>query len=140
MADRNDYRQPQAGGQGFARTMKTFGRRVALATTDLALNRTTGAFVVPRGFVATGIIAVASDMDTNGVPTLALSVGDAASATRFLSSSTIGQTGATTQTLAATGLLFEFTADTEIVITASTAAATAAAGTLDLYLTGFINQ
>ena len=137
MANRNDYTQPQAGLQGFARTDKVYGRRVNLATTDLALNATVAGFVVPRGFIVTGIIAVATDMDTNGSPTLALSVGDAGSATRFLSSSTIGQAGTSTQTLASTGLLYEFTADTEIVITASTAAATAAAGTLDLYLVGF---
>lgn len=137
MANRNDYTQPQAGLQGFARTGKVYGRRVNLATTDLALNATVAGFVVPRGFIVTGIIAVATDMDTNGSPTLALSVGDAGSATRFLSSSTIGQAGTSTQTLASTGLLYEFTADTEIVITASTAAATAAAGTLDLYLVGF---
>ena len=137
MANRNDYTQPQAGLQGFARTGKVYGRRVNLATTDLALNATVAGFVVPRGFIVTGIIAVATDMDTNGSPTLALSVGDAGSATRFLSSSTIGQAGTSTQTLASTGLLYEFTAHTEIVITASTAAATAAAGTLDLYLVGF---
>lgn len=138
MADRNAYGQPQVGGQGFARTNKTFGARVALLTTDLAVGKTTAAFVVPRGFIVTGIIAVASDMDTNGTPTLTLSVGDAASGTRYLSGSTIGQAGTSTQTLASTGLLFEHTADTEIVITATAGAATAAAGTLDLYLTGFM--
>lgn len=138
MADRNDYTQPQVGNQGFSRTNKTLGRRVTMGTTDLALNKTVAAFVVPRGFVVTGIIAVATDMDTNGAPTLTLSVGDAASAARYLSASTIGQTGTSTQTLAATGLLFENTADTEIVITTAAAAATAAAGTLDLYLTGFM--
>lgn len=138
MADRNDYRQPQTGAQGFAGTMKTIGRVVSLATTDLALNKTVAAFVVPKGFVVTGIIAVATDMDTNGTPTLTLSVGDAASGTRYLSASNIGQAGTSTTTLAATGLLYENTADTEIVITASAAAATAAAGTLSLYLVGFV--
>lgn len=138
MADRNAYGQPQVGGQGFARTMKAFGGRTALLTTDLAVGKTTAAFVVPKGFVVTGIIAVASDMDTNGSATLTLSVGDAASGTRYLSASNIGQAGTSTQTLASTGLLFENTADTEIVITATAGAATAAAGTLDLYLLGFM--
>lgn len=139
MATRQDYVQPQAGGQGFARTMKAFGRRVSLATTDLATGSVVKAFVVPRGFVATGIIAVATDMDTNGTPTLAISVGDSGSSVRHLSSSTIGQAGTTTQTLASTGLLYEHTADTEILVTMTTGSATAAAGTLDLYLTGFMN-
>lgn len=137
MATRTDFTQPQQGLQGFARTMKAFGRRVSLATTDLAVNSVVEAFVVPAGFTVTGIIAVASDMDTNGSPTLALSVGDSGSATRFLSSSNIGQAGTTTQTLASTGLLYAYTADTKILVTASTGAATAAAGTLDLYLIGF---
>lgn len=138
MATRIDYTQPQAGPQGFARTMKAFGRRVTMTATDVAVGNIVKAFVVPAGFVATGIIAVATDMDTNGSPTLALSVGDAASGTRYLSSSNIGQAGTTTQTLASTGLLFAYTVDTEILITATTGAATAAAGTLDLYLIGFM--
>lgn len=138
MATRVDYRQPQAGGAGYARTAKTFGRRVTMKTTDLALNAVVAAFKVPAGFTVTGIIAVATDMDTNGSPTLALSVGDSGSATRHLSSSTIGQGGTSTQTLASTGLLYQYTAESEILITASTAAATAAAGTIDLYLTGFM--
>lgn len=138
MATRVDYRQPQAGGVGYARTMKTFGRRVTMKTTDLALNAVVAAFKVPAGFTVTGIIAVATDLDTGGSATLALSVGDSGSATRHLSSSTIGQAGTSTQTLASTGLLYQYTADTEILITASTAAATAAAGTIDLYLIGFM--
>jgi hypothetical protein len=137
MATRVDYRQPQAGGQGYARTMKTFGRKVTMKTTDLALNAVVAAFKVPAGFTVTGIIASATDMDS-GTPALALSVGDSGSATRHLSSSTIGQAGTSTQTLASTGLLYQYTAETEILITTSTAAATAVAGTVDLYLTGFM--
>ena len=138
MADRTAYTQPQVGNQGFSRTMKTLGARVSLLTTDLAVGKTTAAFVVPKGFVVTGLIAVASDMDANGTPTLTLSVGDAGSGTRYLSASTIGQAGTSTQTLASTGLLYENTAETEILITATAGAATAAAGTLDLYLSGFM--
>ena len=138
MPTRIAYLQPQTGPQGFARTMKTFGGRTALATTDVAVSAVTAAFRVPAGFIVTGIIAVASDMDSNGTPTLALSVGDAGSSVRYLSSSTIGQAGTSTTTLASTGLLFENTADTDILITATTGAATAAAGTLDLYLSGFM--
>jgi hypothetical protein len=138
MATRTDFTQPQAGLLGEARTMKAFGRRVTFATTDLVTGSIVEAFVVPAGFTVTGIIAVATDMDTNGSPTLALSVGDAASGVRFLSSSNIGTNGSTTQTLASTGLLFAYTADTKILVTATTGSATAAAGTVDLYLTGFV--
>jgi hypothetical protein len=138
MATRTDYIQPQAGLQGFARTQKVFGRRVTLLAADLVTASVVEAFVVPAGFTVTGIIAVATDMDSNGSPTLAISVGDASSSVRHLSSSTVGQAGTTTQTLASTGLLFAYTADTKILVTMTTGSATAVAGTLDLYLTGFV--
>lgn len=138
MATRTDFTQPQAGLQGFARTNKTYGRRVTLGTADLVTASVVEAFIVPAGFTATGIIAVATDMDSNGSPTLAISVGDAASSVRHLSSSTIGQAGTTTQTLAATGLLFAYTVDTKILVTMTTGSATAVAGTLDLFLVGFV--
>jgi hypothetical protein len=138
MTTRTDFGQPQAGLLGESRTNKTFGRRVAMATGDLTTGNIVEAFVVPAGFTVTGIIAVASDMDSNGSPTLALSVGDSGSGVRFLSSSTVGQAGTTTQTLASTGLLYAYTTDTKILVTATTGSATAVAGTLDLYLTGFV--
>lgn len=138
MATRTDFTQPQAGLQGFARTNKTFGRRVSLATTDLATGSVVEAFIVPAGFTVTGIIAVATDMDSNGSPTIAISVGDSGSSTRFLSSSNIGTNGSSTTTLASTGLLFAYTTDTKILVTMTTGSATAVAGTLDLYLTGFV--
>lgn len=137
MATRQDYTQPQVGNQGFARTNKTLGRRVTMLATDLVTGAVVKAFVVPKGFVVTGIIAVATDMDT-GTVALALSVGDSGSSTRYLSSSTIGQAGTSTQTLASTGLLYENTADTEILVTATTGSNVAAAGTIDLYLVGFM--
>jgi hypothetical protein len=138
MATRTDFTQPMAGLLGEARTAKYLGRRVTLATTDLVTSGVVEAFIVPAGFTVVGIIAVASDMDSNGTPTLAISVGDSGSSVRFLSSSTIGQAGTTTQTLASTGLLFAYTSDTKILVTMTTGSATAVAGTLDLYLLGFV--
>lgn len=138
MADRNAYGQPQIGNQGFARTVKTLGGAFPVLTTDLALNRTTGLFVVPRGFVCTGIYLALTDVDTNGVPTVSVTLGDAGDDDRFVAASNIGQAGGSTTTLAATGLYYEFTADTEVFLKATTAAATAAAGTVTAYMTGFI--
>lgn len=140
MTYRKDWGQPQVGPEGFAGTMKTIGRVVNLATADLVTGNTIGAFKVPAGFTVTGIIAVASDVDTGGSPAVTLSVGDAGSGTRYLSAATIGQGGTTTQTLATTGLLFTNTVDTEILVTVTLQPATAAAGTLGLYLVGFISQ
>lgn len=138
MADRNAYTQPQVGPQGFSRTVKTLGGATALVTTDLAAARTTGLFVVPKGFVATGVYLALTDVDTNGVPTITVTLGDESDDDRYVTSSTIGQAGGSTTTLASTGLYYEFTADTEVFLKVGTAAATAAAGTATAYLTGFI--
>jgi hypothetical protein len=138
MTYRKDWGQPQGGPEGFANTMKSYGRTVNLAATDMVTGNTVGAFKVPAGFTVTGIVAVASDMD--GVTTLTISVGDAASGTRYLNASTIGQTGASTFTLAAAGVGFLNAVDTEILVTCTLQTATPLAGTLLLYLSGFISQ
>ncbi len=140
MALRNAYTQPQVGNQGFSRTMKCLGADVALVAADLALNATVALFVVPKGFVLTSLSVVVPDMDTNGSPTLAFSIGDAASAARFIATATTGQAGGTNTTLVAAGLNYEFTADTEIVWTTTTASATAAAGTIQPRFFGYIKQ
>ena len=137
MADRNAYGQPQVGNAGFARTMKCLGSPVALVAGDLALNKTTALFVVPKGFVLTRSSVVVPDLDSNGTPTITFTIGDAGNAARFVASSTAGQAGGTVTTLAATGQNYEFTADTEIVWTTTAAAATAAPGTLVPYFFGF---
>jgi len=136
MTTRTDFTQPQAGLLGEARTVKMLGRRVTLSATDLVTGNIVEAFVVPAGFTVTGILAVASDMDSGSA--LTLSVGDAGSGTRFLSASTIGQTGATTSTLASTGVLYAYTADTKILVTCTLQGSSSVAGTLDLYLQGFV--
>lgn len=137
MATRTDFTQPQAGLLGEARTMKTFGRRVTVLAADLVTANVIEAFVVPAGFTVTGIIAVSTDLDA-GTNAMTLSVGDAASGTRFLNASVIGQAGTSTQTLASTGLLFAYTADTKILITITLGPTVAAAGTIDLYLQGYV--
>jgi hypothetical protein len=136
MTTRTDFTQPQAGLLGEARTMKMLGRRVTLAAADLVTGNIVEAFIVPAGFTVTGILAVASDMDSGSA--LTLSVGDSGSGTRFLNASTIGQTGATTSTLATTGVLYAYTADTKILVTCTLQGSSSVAGTLDLYLQGFV--
>ena len=138
MADRNAYTQPQSGLLGEAGTMKRFGcPSTALATTDLALNKTVALFKVPRGFVLTSLSATVSDMDTSGSPALVFHIGDASDNDRFIASATTGQAGGTNTTLASTGLRYEFTDETEIVWTTATAAATAAAGTVTVDFIGY---
>jgi hypothetical protein len=138
MPDRVAYSQPQAGPQGFARTMKCYGADVAILAADLALNKTVGMFKVPAGFVLTSLAVTVTDMDTNGAPAVKFDIGDAGSANRFVVAATTAQAGGTTTTLDAAGLNYEFTADTEIVWKTNTAAATAAAGTAQVRFFGYI--
>lgn len=137
MAYRKDWVQPQVGPMGFACTMKTIGRVVTITTADNVTTNTIGAFRVPAGFTVTGIIVVATDMDSGAA--MLLNIGDAALATRYFTGLNT-QAAITTQTLAATGLLFLNTVDTEILITVATQAGTAVAGTVALYLVGFMAQ
>ena len=137
MTYRKDWGQPQAGQIGAIDTSKTIGRVVTLAAADLVTGNTVGAFKVPAGFCVTGIIAVPTDMDSGAA--LTISVGDAASGTRYLNASTMGQAATTVTTLGG-GLLFLNTVDTEILITCTLQGAASVAGTIALYLTGFIAQ
>jgi hypothetical protein len=102
-------------------------------------NDDVGLFYVPAGFVVTGILASASDMDTNGSPALAIDIGDSGDEDRFLAASTIGQAGTVSTALAAAGVLYKFTARTQVRAYIQTAAATAAAGTLKVSLFGFMD-
>lgn len=139
MADRAAYTQPQVGNQGFAGTMKRYGcSAVALATTDLDLDSTVALFKVPKGFVLTSLSMTVTDMDTNGAPALVIALGDSVDDDRFITGATTGQAGGTNTTLAAAGVRYEFTAETEIVFKATTAAATAAAGTITVDFFGYI--
>ena len=133
MAYRKDWGQPQVGGQGFARTVKTIGRRVNIGAADDVTGNVVGAFTLPPGFTATGIIAISSAFAAG----LAFTVGDAGSANRYL---TTGVAGATNVTLAAAGLLFKNTVENEVLVTIGTQAAGNVVGTIDLYLIGFIDN
>lgn len=138
MPDRIAYTQPQVGNQGFSRTMKTLGGAIALLAADAATANTVQLFVVPKGFVATGVYLAMTRIDTNGTPTVLVTLGDAALANRLVASSNIGQAGGSTITLAPTGLYYEYTVDTPIVLAFGTGSATAVAGTVTAYLTGFM--
>lgn len=74
----------------------------------------------------------ATDMDTGG-PTLTLNVGDAGSATRYFSASTVAQAGTAAVATAVTGLGYLTTDKTLITGVAQANATTPAAGTI--YLT-----
>lgn len=139
MADRNAYLPNSAGAAGDARDMKTIGiRGQAILTTDLTLNRTVGLCIAPAGFVVQSFTFIITDVDTNASPTHAFVLGDAAVNNRLATTATTGQAGGTLTTLAATGANFQYQADTEIIMTTTTAAATPAAGTITFNLVGYV--
>src|SRR5262245_28928798 len=115
MAPRIGYRQPVAGGQGFARTKKVFGGpNVTLVAADVALNGAVALARVPKGFVLQSYSLVVGDCDTG--TTLMLKVGDAGDDDRIAVAANTGQAGGTLTTLAATGLLYQYPDDTDIVM------------------------
>lgn len=137
MAYRRDWSQPQPGGQGFMRTAKAYGRKVNIVAADLAAGGIVGMFRLPPFFLVLGAYGLVPDMDT-GTAALVFSVGDAASANRFLASSTAGQAGGTISTIAATGFAFPTYLETEVLFTVNTPSNVAAAGVLEYYLWGTV--
>jgi len=141
MAYRKDWGQPQIGGQGFVGTRKAIGRRINVLAADVnGAGNIIGVFSLPAGFLVDGILAAFTDMDTGGAPTLSFSVGDAASAFRYLNADTSARAGGTVTALAATGLLYKNPTETEIQVQVSGVAQVGAAGTIDLYLFGTLQN
>ena len=124
------------GVQGFARTMKAFGRKCNISVTDMnTLGNVVGLFVVPAGFMITSMIG--PQVPAFGT-SFTYSLGDATgpSPARYLAA-TSGAAAAALPAMASTGVFFRTFVDTEIQLTV-TAAATAAqaAGILELYFLG----
>ena len=92
-------------------------------TAALALNDVVNMMWVPAGAIITNVRLGGDQLDTGGTPTLTLDVGDASSATRFVSTSNVAQTG----TVGSTAVNFyQYTADTRIQVKAHAAPATGA--------------
>jgi hypothetical protein len=88
---------------------------------------------LPAGARVLAAVLEATDMDTNGSPTITLNVGDSGSATRLFSASTVAQAGTLSSAIAVAGNAASYTTKTLITGVAQANAATGAAGTL--YLT-----
>jgi hypothetical protein len=119
MAPRIAYRQPQAGSQGFARTKKVFGGpTITLIAADVALNAQAAILRVPAGFVMQSGTFTFGACDSGA--TLTMGIGDVANTTRFAAASTVPRAGGS---VTLTGVPYTFTADTDLIVTASAAAA-----------------
>lgn len=107
---------------------------VTLATGDLSAQSHTLGYL-PTGARVIDVVMTATDMDSNGSPTLVMEVGDSGDVDRFIDASTIGQTGGTIRAgnVAASAATFAahtaYTSRTQMVLNIATGAATAVAGT-----------
>lgn len=91
-------------------------------------------FYLPAGARVLSATLESTDMDTGG-PTLTLNIGDAGSAARLFSASTVAQAGTASAATAVTGLHHQYTSKTLITGTAAVNATTPAAGTVTLSVT-----
>lgn len=102
----------------------------ALTTAD-----TFAFFTLPMNARVISAILKCTDIDTNGSPAVTINVGDAGSATRFFSSSTVGQAGTVDSSIQAAGRFLKTTAPLPVVGSVGVNAATGVAGTLELMIT-----
>jgi hypothetical protein len=91
---------------------------------------------VPKGFRLLGATLEATDIDTNGAPTVTINVGDSGDADRIFAAATVGQAGTLTSAIATTGFGYLYTADTLITGAIPTGPATGTTGTIYLTLRG----
>lgn len=127
-------------GVGGVRQVIEDGVSVAMTTAMIDnVNDEVELFWVPAGAVIVGITASATDMDSNGTPTLAFDIGDDSDEDRLMAASTIGQAGTLSQTLARTGHMYKYSSATKIKAYVQAAAATAVAGTLSVSIRYFVD-
>lgn len=119
---------------GLANNAKIFYFEVVAATAILTTD-TIEFGVVPKGFRLWGGTLEAGNI---GAGTSVLNVGDSGSATRLLSADVTIQAGGVVNITAGTAINFSYTADTLITGTITVASGDAA-GTLALFLVGFID-
>lgn len=118
---------------GFRRNVQV-ARAVVACTAAPSTSDTLNFFDMPKGAVVVGGYLKSDDMDTNGSPTITLNIGDAGSATRLFSASTVAQAGTAALEQTAGALGYQYTAKTRITGTAQANAATGAAGNVELCL------
>jgi hypothetical protein len=124
---------------GLMKNVKTAYVLLNVGAADLTLNAVHGMFRLPRNAVVLGGTLKASDLDTNVAPTITLSVGDAAVPGRYFLGSTVAQAGGATNVMAATGVFFKNLVDTLVNVTVAIAAATPAAGTIELAIQYYVD-
>lgn len=120
-----------AGGTGINGQEMVATAIVAMTTAMIDnVDDEVGLFYLPKGAIVVGGTISATDMDTNGTPTLAFDVGDSGDEDRIFAASTVGQAGTLSTAIARAGHLHKYTSDTLIKAYVQAVSATGAAGTL----------
>lgn len=127
-------------GQGWSRNIVTATAIVAMTTAMLDnVNDDVGLFYVPAGAVIVGATISATDMDSNGSPTLAFDIGDSADEDRIFAASQVGRAATLSSAIATTAHLYKYTAQTQIRAYIQAVAATGVAGTLTVSVQYFVD-
>lgn len=113
--------QPKSLHAGAIVRSATYALTAALAVDDVIQM-----FKLPAGAVVHEVILASGDLDTDGTPTIALDVGDAGAAARFISASTIARTGGVARADQAGGVGYAYAADTMLEVGVETGPATGA--------------
>lgn len=124
------------GGPGLGQAEYSFHDTVTI-TAALGLNDGgTFGYLPPNAVVTGGWAKFATAMDTNGSPTLTIDLGVTGSAQKFLAADTTARAGGVQQALATTGYGYKNTSGADLAVTwlAHAAAATGAAGTIEVCL------
>jgi hypothetical protein len=122
---------------GLAASLKVM-RPTVTTTAALTTADSLRLFTMPKNSILQGFEVLASQMDTNGAPTLAFNIGDAGLATRMFTAVPVGRVvtplvkNETDATANPVGVGYQFPADTLIVAVPSANAATGVAGTFTL--------
>ena len=132
MVYRKDWNQPQQGVQGYARTMKAFGRKINMTAADGTTNNVVGAFVIPGGFQIFGWYGAPVPALGAGL-TLSIGAPGAGNSALFLSAAAMS--GVAWPAMAATGLFFRTFTDTEIQILVANGVAITP-GIIEFYMFG----
>ena len=117
---------------------------ITMATGDLDLNDTVDVGWLPKGAIVTDCVIYATDMDTGA--TLVIDIGPTTNPDAYIDGAALSTPAAAvragnvigSQATMATEASVPLTAETKVIATVATAAGTAAAGTLCVYIEYFV--
>lgn len=126
-----NYDKKPALSHGLSGNVKA-ARAVVSCTSAPSTSDTLNFFYLPAGARVHLAVLEASDMDTDGTPTITLNIGDSGDADRLFAASTVAQAGTLSTAIATAGADYQYTSETLITGVAAANATAGAAGTVTL--------